>query len=64
VVQEDDEEIRVRVKIKQGEVNMESVARVDVPADANILHALAIADVLNPVAQESVSLADILVGVK
>ena len=61
---QDDEEIRVHVKIKQGEVNMENFVRVDVLADANQAHALVIADVLNHVAQESVSLADILVGVK
>jgi hypothetical protein len=63
-VVQDDEEIRVHVKIKQGEVNMENFVRVDVLADANQAHALVIADVLNHVAQESVSLADILVGVK
>lgn len=49
-VQEDGEELRVRVKIRPDV--MESVAHADVLVDANALHAHATADVLNLAAQK------------
>jgi hypothetical protein len=61
-VREDDDEIRVRVKIKPDV--MESVARADVRVDANVLHAPAIADVLNPAAPRNANLVVTDAGVK
>ena len=43
---------------------MESAARADVLADANVLHALATADVLNPAAKRGASLEDAYEDVK
>ena len=43
---------------------MESAARADVPVDANVLHALATADVLNLAAQRGASLEDAYADVK
>ena len=43
---------------------MVSAAHADVPADAPVQHALAIADVLNPAAQRDAGLADADAGVE
>ena len=61
-VQDDEEEIRVRVKIKPDE--MENVAHADAQVDANVLHALAIAGVLNHAAQSDADLVVTDAGVR
>jgi len=53
---EDEEDIRDRVKIKQDA--MESVAHASALVDANVRHAPAIADALNPVAQKDATNVD------
>lgn len=53
---EDEEDIRDRVKTKQDA--MESVAHACAPVDANVRHALVIADALNPVAQKDATNVD------
>jgi hypothetical protein len=53
-VQDDEEELHVRVKIKPGV--MENVAHADAQVDANVLHALATADVLNHAAPRDADL--------
>ena len=53
-VQDDEEEIRICVKIRPSV--MESVAHANAQADANVLHAHATADVLNPAAPRNANL--------
>ena len=64
MVQDDEEELYVHVRVKIRPGVTENFARVDVLADANLAHALAIVAVLNHAAQKDARLADILVGVK
>ncbi len=59
---QEDEEIHVRVKIKPGV--MENAAHADAQVDVNVLHALAIADVLNPAAQRGADLVVTDAGVR
>jgi|LakMenEpi03Aug12_release.lakeMendotaPanAssembly.Ray.scaffolds.fasta_scaffold1026477_1 hypothetical protein len=63
-VQDDEEELRVHVRVKIKPGVTENFARVDVLADATLVHALAIADVLNHAAQKDARLADMDVSVK
>ena len=63
-VQDDDEEIRVHVRVKIRPGEMESAVHANALVDANPAHALATADVLNHVAQESASLVEIVADVK
>ena len=64
MVQDDDDEIRVQVHVKIRPDVMESAARADVPADANVQHALAIVDALNLVAQRDAGLEVAYAGVE
>ena len=61
-VQHDAEEIRVCVKIRPDVT--ESAAHADVLADANVQHAHATADVLNPAAPRDAGLEVAYAGVK
>jgi hypothetical protein len=64
VVQDDDEELRVhvRVKIRPGET--ESAVHANAPVDANVLHALAIADAQNHAAPKDAGLVVVDANVK
>lgn len=64
VVLEDDEEIRVHVRVKIRPNVTESAAHANVLVDAVVLHALATADVLNLAAQRDVGLKDADADVK
>ena len=63
-VQDDDEEIRVHVRVKIRPGEMESAVHANAPVDASPAHALAIADAQTPAAQESASLVGMVVGVR
>ena len=63
-VREDDDEIRVHVRVKIKPDVMENAVRANAPVDANVQHALATADVLNPAAPRNANLVVTDAGVK
>ena len=64
MVQEDDEELRVHVRVKIKPDVTESAAHADVLVDAHVQPALATADVLNPAAPRNADLVVADAGVR